>query len=583
MATRTKLFRAFAALVVALTASVVAVTTQAGAVGPALLPFTVTNTTGRAEAVHLYVLGTNLATGRLGYVDAGGTFTPWTPGGLPPTPAPDVAIPGPANGASTTIRIPRGLSGRVYLAFGEKLKFFLTPDGLVQPAPWAAGDPNREILFDWSEFTYNDAGLWLNSSQVDMFAVPHAVTVTGADGVTKRTGDPVANGRDLVIAAVRAQPGWAGSVHTRADGTVLRVLAPGKAADAGLFSRTYLDPYIETAWATYATRTLTVVPFTDRPDVRYLGRTSGTVMTFTDTGGRQVASFNRPSSADVWGCDGALAAPNDQVVGPIARTLCAALHRGTLGVLDTQPSGGPADFYRGTLTNHYSRIVHQHMVDGKAYGFAFDDVLAQESLVHDGDPRAAGIVLTPFGADGPTPTPTPTATASPTPTAGPSPTPTAGPWAGTRYLLAGGGLGGSAAATGTVSVAAATGNHDGTPTNARVFTATGLSARYTGGGTAFRLAVDAGTAVGNGVQARVSYDLTGDGTVDRVETYHYFATDPVPGYEEYRQTQGLRSATGTLGDLAGGTVRVEVWNAIGNAPTALGVGDRSTVTLPFTG
>ena len=82
--------------------------------------------------------------------------------------------------------------------------------------------------------------------------------------------------------------------------------------------------------------------------------------------------------------DGALAAPNDQVVGPIARTLCAALHRSTLGVLDTQPGGGPADFYRGTLTNHYSRIVHQHMVDGKAYGFAFDDVLAQESLVHDG-------------------------------------------------------------------------------------------------------------------------------------------------------------------------------------------------------
>jgi hypothetical protein len=40
------------------------------------------------------------------------------------------------------------------------------------------------------------------------------------------------------------------------------------------------------------------------------------------------------------------------------------------------------------------------MVDGKAYAFAFDDVGAFESLVHDGDPRAAGIVLSPFTGGG---------------------------------------------------------------------------------------------------------------------------------------------------------------------------------------
>jgi len=139
--------------------------------------------------------------------------------------------------------------------------------------------------------------------------------------------------------------------------------------------------------------------------VKYFGRTSGNNMNFTNTSGQQVASFAKPSISNVWGCDGALHAPNDQVVGPIARTLCAALHRSTLGRIDTQPGGGPADFYQGAITNHYSRLVHQNMVDGKAYGFAFDDVQAQESLVHDGDPRSAGIILTPFGG-GSTPQPT---------------------------------------------------------------------------------------------------------------------------------------------------------------------------------
>ncbi|MEV4186716.1 hypothetical protein AB0J28_35360, partial [Streptosporangium canum] len=146
---------------------------------------------------------------------------------------------------------------------------------------------------------------------------------------------------------------------------------------------------------------------------------------------------------------------------------------------------------------------------------------------------------------------------------------------------AGGGLPGAAGAAGTVTLAAANGNHDGTPVNAQVFTATGLTAAHNGGATAFDLAVDAGTTVANGVQARVSYDLTGDGSWDRVETYRYFATDPVAGWEHYTQAAGLQSSSGTLGNLSGGRVRVEIWNAIGGGTTALGTGDRSLVRLPF--
>ncbi len=392
--------RALTALALAVPVAAAVSPPAAQAVGPALLPVTVQNSSGRGEAVYLYVIGVQLSSGRLGYVNQGGTFTAWSGGQNPPSPAPDVAINAAGNGGSTTINFPRGFSGRVYFSFGSKLKFFLTPDGLVQPAPWAGGDANRDILFDWSEFTYNDAGLWLNSSQVDMFAIPHAVTVTGASGATKRTGDVVANGRDNIINTIRNTPGWANSVYTRSDGTVLRVLAPGKAAGAGLMSATYLDPYIASAWNAYVNKTLTVIPFGDQPNTRYFGRTSGNVMTFTNSSGAQVASFNRPSSASVWGCDGDLPAPNDLVVGPISRTLCAALNRGTLGTIDTQPSLNAADFYKSNPTNVYGRVIHQNMVDGKAYAFAFDDVGAFESLVHDGDPRAAGIVLSPFTGGG---------------------------------------------------------------------------------------------------------------------------------------------------------------------------------------
>jgi len=387
-----------AAVTAALTlaAGAVATAVPAAAVGPDRLPITVGNQSGRSEAVHLYVLGTDLASGRLGWVDAAGTFHAWPAGSNPPSPAPDASIAGPANGGTATVRVPRGFSGRIYFSFGQRLPFSLTPDGLVQPAPWAAGDPTRDILFDWSELTYNDSGVWINSSQVDMFAVPHSVSVTGASGATATTGRLVADGRTAVVDALRARPEWSRSVVTRSDGTVLRVLAPGKAAGSGLLSTTYLDGYIASAWGAYASRTLTVTPFGDRPDVRYTGRSVGTQLVFTDTAGRQVASFARPSSADVWGCDGALHAPNDQVVGPIARTLCAALNRGTLGTSSVEPVTDASAFYRSTPANEYAKAVHAAMVDGRAYAFAFDDVGAFESLVHDGDPRSARIDLTPF-------------------------------------------------------------------------------------------------------------------------------------------------------------------------------------------
>ncbi|WP_166846439.1 glycosyl hydrolase [Isoptericola sp. BMS4] len=145
-------------------------------------------------------------------------------------------------------------------------------------------------------------------------------------------------------------------------------------------------------------------------------------------------------------------------------------------------------------------------------------------------------------------------------------------------------LAADAGPAGTVRLASAGGaNHDGTPHEPAVFTATGVTASYDGGATAFALPVDAGTTVGLGVQARVSYDLTGDGSWDRTETYAYFATDPVPGAETYAAAGRLADASGSLGDLACGTVRLEVWSAIGDGEPVLTTGPDATLTLPATG
>ncbi|MEU8531129.1 glycoside hydrolase family 16 protein [Streptomyces sp. NPDC048629] len=165
-----------------------------------------------------------------------------------------------------------------------------------------------------------------------------------------------------------------------------------------------------------------------------------------------------------------------------------------------------------------------------------------------------------------------------------TPPPTTPPPSGSAqlYLRTGSGAGDAQASAATATLPSAGGaNHDGTPYQPQVFTSGPITRAYDGGATRFDLFADAGTTVANGQQVRVSYDRTGDGTWERVETYQYFATDPVPGYEHYTEARGLRSATGSHGDLVNGRVRVEVWSAIGNGPSTLGIGNQSVVRIPY--
>ncbi|WP_374200173.1 glycoside hydrolase family 64 protein [Streptomyces sp. AC555_RSS877] len=363
---------------------------------PATIPLKITNNSARSGPVYVYNLGTLLSTGQQGWADAGGTFHPWPAGGNPPTPAPDAAIPGPAAGQSATIRIPK-FSGRIYFSYGQKLVFRLTTGGLVQPAVQNPSDPNRNILFNWSEYTLNDAGLWLNSTQVDMFAAPYAVGVQRADGSTTSTGRLKPGGYNAVLNALRGQSGgWGNLVQTRSDGTVLRALSPGHGLQSGALPASVMDDYVNRVWQKYATTTLTVTPFADQPNTTYHGRVSGNVMNFTNSSGAVVTSFQKPDADSIFGCHKLLDAPNDAVRGPISRTLCAGFNRSTLLVNPRQPDASAAGFYQDAVTNHYARSIHAQMTDGKAYAFAFDDVGHHESLVHDGNPRQAYLTLDPF-------------------------------------------------------------------------------------------------------------------------------------------------------------------------------------------
>jgi hypothetical protein len=212
----------------------------------------------------------------------------------------------------------------------------------------------------------------------------------------------------------------------------------------------------------------------------------------------------------------------------------------------------------------------------------------------------------------PAPTPAPAPTPPPAPTPTPAPVATTPPATGTGsssvtpgvvasnlLYLRGGAVEAAAGALSTSPGSAAVADlvpsaggqkHDVQPTRPLTYRLTGITASYVPGGvTQFRLQVDAGNVAQTAVQVRVSYDFTGDGTWDRVDQYHYYAVNDVVGWEDFAHDSrdGLDFSVGAFSSLADGTVQIEVWSALGNAPVQLRAGASlaegrvSTLTIPF--
>ncbi|MEU9354297.1 glycoside hydrolase family 64 protein [Streptomyces griseoloalbus] len=355
----------------------------AAAAGP--LPLTIANNSGSFgnENVHLYIVGN--ADGRQVRVTPEGTLAPIAASDNGPDGFTDYAI-SLAGSGETKLSLPY-MSGRIYVSLGEKLKFKAVTDGngnaaLQYPAGWVTSDPNYGVLHDCAEFTYNSSGMFCNTTMVDMFSVPLSIRLTGAKDQT--TGTVREGGRAAAFAAVKEVEAFSRLV---VDDT--RIIAPGHGLDAGLFAEDYLAPYIDEVWSTYTGKDLKITTNAGT----FTGRVRGDRFTFD---GPAQVSFGKPSTRDVLFCDGALAAPNDGTTGPVAAVLGAGFNRSTLLSHPDQPTTDPSVFYGTELTNQYSKAMHAATEDGKAYGFAFDDVADFASYIQDTAPTGLRLTLTPF-------------------------------------------------------------------------------------------------------------------------------------------------------------------------------------------
>ena len=108
----------------------------------------------------------------------------------------------------------------------------------------------------------------------------------------------------------------------------------------------------------------------------------------------------------------------------------------------------------------------------------------------------------------------------------------------------------------------------------------GLHGTFQGDAIRFDFPLDS-DSIGDVTHLKVSLDFEADGVDDYMATYHYFPLDASAGnWESYTDSQGILSEAGGFGDLVGGRVRVQLWNAFGNGDTRVDA-QRAWLELPY--
>jgi len=292
---------------------------------------------------------------------------------------------------SKLLKIPKMGSGRVFISVGSPMYLKILIDGAGQvgfagPNVLNTSDPNLDVNFEWYELSYNDIGIWINTTQVDQFSYPLDLDVYGGNRARHKRVALTLNRAQVFSQFLTETPA---AFHDLIQAPY-RILAPCKGSfDAGKANGAYFDAYVNEIWAAFATQPLTLDMWNNSR--RFQGTTSGNQFVFTEVdkgNGAYVGgsySVSKPNTQEILEGKGALATGNSTELA-IEAQMCAAFNRHIMhdGSLWAAPSSA---WYASAPANYYAKFWHDHSEGGLAYGFCYDDVADQSSTIMETAPE----------------------------------------------------------------------------------------------------------------------------------------------------------------------------------------------------
>jgi hypothetical protein len=241
-------------------------------------------------------------------------------------------------------------NSKVYWSFGGQTKSIAQQPYIDMPANSAGrmyfylGSPTGPY-FDFIEFTVGASSINIDTTRVDRFGLKLAILLHGHNGSNQEIGEDYATFRESRAATFARFENFVPTQFKElaTDNAPYGIPSPGndKAFQPG------------GAYASYFTKY--AAAHGDSTD----------------------------STAQIFGCAGTLAA-NPQ--------LCAALNRHVAGESVAQQQN-PANFYQAAPANYYAEFWHQNAINGKQYGFPYDDYAGQSSDISEGNPQYAVVAV----------------------------------------------------------------------------------------------------------------------------------------------------------------------------------------------
>lgn len=271
--------------------------------------------------------------------------------------------------------------GRVFISMKQPLYIAISPDnmGWAGPDPANPADPNYSTVDDWYEMTFNNGAIPFggNTTQVDQFGFPFSVTVTqDSSGFAGTSGRTLSRAQVFQQFATTVPTEFQSLVVHDATGDPVRILSPRTAQPGGL--STCLDPSINDFWTTYQTNQFNY----DGPGYTVQGSVNASdqfVYSVTPTGGSSTTyTMVKPTTAEVFAANGPFVGTAQQ--GAFLAELDAAFNRGV--AISPDQWSNVADYYpTGGRWNNWAEFFHSDSINNLAYGFPFDDVNSQSSVL----------------------------------------------------------------------------------------------------------------------------------------------------------------------------------------------------------
>ncbi len=299
-----------------------------------------------------------------------------------------------------TIQIPKIAGCRIMISFKSQLYLYFfghsgASSGYAAPNLANPTDPNQGIKFELIELTFNDFGLWCNTSRVDAYQYPMGLEVWG-NNFYKKVGE-LKKHNEILAQWQTTAPSEFQSLLSTSEGAIH---FPTKVES---FPKDFMDGYINEIWSKYSSQELA---FTSDAGI-WRGGVEGTNFVFRrDSDGQIGTVFGKPTTIEAMEGSGVMASGNrwdlvvqSQMVAAITRhAVDLNMSSGTL-----QDFGDTSKYYQTWPYNWYSKFFHQTDIsfESQTYTFAYDDVYNQSATIHTPNPENIKITLGGFDSTPP--------------------------------------------------------------------------------------------------------------------------------------------------------------------------------------